>query len=218
MPSSVSDLFSVVGIARPSGPVKWYDIPNVDWGCLPQADAKGVYVVSLTNDGGVQKLPLSKAAISQEVVIQWLNDRQELFMDSRRPKTGDLIKRLSTFWLPDEVVLYIGQTTRRTIRHRLRQFYRHRLGERSPHSGGQWLKTLDNIGETFVFWAGHSQPKMAEETMLHKFVESVSPTTRQTIADPNLALPFANLELEPGNRKKHGLIGARKPRKRGVKA
>lgn len=49
--------------------------------------------------------------------------------------------RLATFWLPDEVVLYIGLAGA-SVRKRVRQYYRTPLGDKRPHAGGWWLKTL----------------------------------------------------------------------------
>ena len=40
---------------------------------------------------------------------------------------------------------------------------------------------------------------------MKNFVNQISKSTIQNIFDPNLPIPFANLELERGNRKKHGI-------------
>ena len=40
---------------------------------------------------------------------------------------------------------------------------------------------------------------------MRQFISQVSESTLKCLFDPNLPLPFANLELERGNRKNHGI-------------
>jgi hypothetical protein len=51
--------------------------------------------------------------------------------------------------------------------------------------------------------------------MLAGFVAAVSSSSRAALQDPDLPLPFANLEWAKGQRKRHGITGARAPAKSG---
>jgi len=80
-------------------------------------------------------------------------------------------------WVPSEPVIYIGQTTRPLSR-RIREFYRHQYGKRSPHSGGQAVKLLKC--QMWVYWSPANDPLDAELLMLCAFRKKVG------------RLPFAN--------------------------
>jgi hypothetical protein len=80
-------------------------------------------------------------------------------------------------WLDDQPVIYIGRT-RRSLRHRIGQFYRHKYGNKSPHRGGQAALLLE--APLWVFWAATDQPAQAERAMIERFRDTTN------------ALPFAN--------------------------
>ena len=71
------------------------------------------------------RFPLSFSALEE-----WLAVRPEMALDGERPTAAQLSDRLASFWMRDEVILYVGLTTRRLS------------GARKPHSGGYFLKTL----------------------------------------------------------------------------
>jgi hypothetical protein len=81
-------------------------------------------------------------------------------------------------WRENEVILYIGQTTKQTLAHRLHQFYIHKYGNKSPHRGGQAVHLLQC--ELWVYWAPTPNAKGVEEKMISWFKASVG------------QLPFAN--------------------------
>jgi len=81
-------------------------------------------------------------------------------------------------WIQNEPVVYVGQTTRQTLSRRISQFYSHKYGRKSPHSGGQAVKLLDC--ELWVYWSPCANPKAAERAALDGY------RTRRG------QLPFAN--------------------------
>ncbi|HET9178325.1 MAG TPA: hypothetical protein VFQ24_08200 [Terriglobia bacterium] len=71
-------------------------------------------------------------------------------------------------WLRYEPIIYIGKTNQ-PVSNRIRQFYRHRCGARSPHAGGQILLLLDC--ERWVYWSRSPNPRESEKKMLQAFKE-----------------------------------------------
>ena len=112
---------------------------------------------------------------------------------------SQLAARLAEFWIPGNTVVYIGLTSS-TIAKRLRQYENTPLGDRRPHAGGHWLKTLhDYETRTVVTWA---------------YTEDVSAKEAELISafdiDGAGSLPFANLMHPSGWRKAHGITGSRR--------
>jgi hypothetical protein len=180
----------------------------VGWAETVPEPAPGVYVVSLTAEtesaaGSIPAAPLSRAALRK-----WLEARPELQVDGRRPTVAELATRMAGFWLPDEVILYIGLAGA-SLRSRVRQYYDTPLGARRPHAGGHFLKTLDNLSDLYVHWSSTDDPKAVENRMLEAFCQNVSERTRVQLLDPEHPFPFANLEWPAGTRKKHGLTGSK---------
>lgn len=139
-------------------------------------------------------------------VEDWFSYVPLLKMDGFRPSGKSLAQRLHEFWLPDETILYIGMTNG-TIQQRLQQFYDHHLGDKRPHRGGHWIKTSDSSIRVFVYWTPVAAVKTddTKKMLLEIFMRNVSEQKRLLLRDPILPLPFANLELTAGMRKKHGI-------------
>lgn len=116
-------------------------------------------------------------------------------------------------WLGDEVVVYIGLAGT-SLRRRVGDYYKTPLGARPPHAGGWPLKTLSVLDQLRVHFAPCADPDDAEHAMLEAFQNAVSAGSRAALHDPTSPLPFANLEWGPGQRKRHGITGAREPPKR----
>lgn len=136
---------------------------------------------------------------------RWLDPRAKLTIDSIRPTVEQLMDRVRRFWIPDEVILYIGLVT--SLSTRLQAFYRTPIGARSPHSGGYFLKLLSNLNQLSVHYARCPDSELAEDGMLRRFCEHVSQHSRRSLQeDPVHPFPFANLEWPPGTRKAHGLV------------
>lgn len=127
----------------------------------------------------------------------------------------ELSERLASLWVPGEVIVYIGLAGT-SLRKRIDQYYATHLGARGPHAGGWPLKTLDLLGDLRVFVARCSEPSEAEQRMLAEFAQRVPVQVARHLRDPLRVMPFANLEYPKGNRKAHGISGAREPRAGGL--
>ena len=82
-------------------------------------------------------------------------------------------------WLSDESILYVGQTTKQSLKKRINQFYQHKYGARSPHRGGQAIKLVlanersNSPLRLWVYWAPTNSPVESERKMLLAFRQHV---------------------------------------------
>jgi hypothetical protein len=202
------ELLDAAGLA-PGGVVRWGSpVPCTD---------PGVYAVSMDPDPSRTTSTLDAAPISQSAIDELLSLRPELTVDGKRPTQAELAARLARFWLPDEVLLYIGLAGTSLV-DRVTAYYKTPLGARSPHAGGWFLKTLDPELPRWVHWAQSTRPDDSEHAMLKQFSGGVTKASLRLLLDPDRPFPFANLEWPPGVRKRHGIAGARAPRSTGVAA
>ncbi|MGH2927350.1 MAG: hypothetical protein ACRDL8_04025, partial [Solirubrobacteraceae bacterium] len=174
-----------------------------------------MYVVALTSDKAGTQGARPACPIDSNAVIELLRVRPELRLDGNRPTPGELADRLSALWLGDESIVYIGLAGT-SVQARVSAYYRTSLGARSPHAGGWPLKTLSVLPSLWVHYAACVDPDAAEQRMLDSFMGGVSHVARSTLQDPELPIPFANLEKAKGQAKRHGIRGARAPRKHGA--
>jgi hypothetical protein len=198
MPTTIAEAFATVGLVRE-------DI--VRWGTKPTTSKPGVYIISLTEsldtcDGKLIEPPLAAAEFQQ-----WLDVCPKLTLDGNRPTIHQLMDRIQRFWIPDEIILYIGLAT--SLSTRLLAFYRTPIGARGPHAGGYFLKLLSGLDQLCVNYAQCPDFELAEDRMLRRFCEHVSQDSRRALKDPVHPFPFANLEWPRGTRKAHGLREAR---------
>ena len=198
MPTTVAEVFSAANL-KPTGVVPWgQPVPET---------AQGVYVVALTDDpdslaGALALPPLDRRALKQlERVCP------ELRIDGTAATGAAIAKRVSGFWLPDEVVLYVGLAGQ-PLRTRVRQYYTTPLGAKRPHKGGWWLKTLSVLDELWVHYAPTPDYDEAEKAMLRSFADGVSATTRADLLDSACAMPWANLRGWDNRIKAHRITGA----------
>lgn len=195
MTISVGDLFIGCGL-NPVGVVKWRDQIPLD---LP-----GVYVVASTPDLGdpIGRMgtyhPDPKAFNSLKTACP------SVTIDGRPATHGELSERIGSFWIPDTAILYIGLAGT-SVRKRVNQYYITRIGQRSPHAGGWWLKTLLDLESLFVHYAAAEDPKSVEAMMLRTFAAAVPQPMRQLLHDSERIAPFANVDVQAGLRKRHGL-------------
>ena len=184
--STVSDLLEADSLER-SGVVRW--------GKQVANDKPGVYIVSLSSDLDENNCLTATAPINHVVIEKWLRRVPEFKLDGElNPSPEAVAGRLSEYWLPDESILYIGQTSR-AMQSRLNQFYKHKLGNSSPHRGGHWLKTLSVLNETFVHYAETPDPELSEYRLMRAFMVNASVSTRNCLRDSDQPYPFGNLEL-----------------------
>ena len=197
MPSTITKLFDEASI-------QWTGV--VPWSAQVNSTKPGIYVVSLSKDSSQNCGTLGIPPIDHKLVRQWMQRVSTFTLDGNsNPSITDVVKRLSSYWLPDESVLYIGQTTSQNLKTRIRQYYTTCLGNSKPHRGGHWIKTLSVLGQTFVHYAEDDDPKLAECRLLKTFVDNISSETKKSLYDRNHPFPFANLEFPKGRRKQHGI-------------
>ncbi len=197
--STVSELFSAIPVQH-GGVVRWGDPVPVS--------NPGIYVVALSPDPSRNAPLLNTAPLDSDAINEWLARTTGICLDSNPNPTPEILAdRLRKYWLADESTLYIGQSTRPLSR-RIEELYRHRLGKRSPHRGGHWIKALSILNDLFVHYAESSRPKWVECRLIEMFAARVSTRSRAQIGPDDHAFPFANLELKCPKRtvrKKHGL-------------
>jgi len=193
--------------------IKEFDLPvanKVKWGERIPTQDEGIYIVSLSDDPNSNNGILNEVPISDNIIEKWIAKVDGFEID--RIKTYDLkviIKRLSQFWMPDENIVYIGKAPKRSsgkgIGNRVNEYYRTEYGARKPHAGGHWIKSLTVFEDLFVYYSPCDNPGDVEISLLRYFCKNVSETTRDILRDKTLSLPFANLQLERGQIKNHGL-------------
>lgn len=174
------------------------------WGRPVPARSAGVFVVELP-------APLANAPIELSRVGKWLERVPDLRLDGEHPTSKALAARLGTFWLPSQVVVYIGATDR-SIGGRVSAMDRTVLGDRRPHSGGHWLHVLRALPTTRVWWAATDAVEEYEDALHTAFAASVEPTDLAAQAalaasGTTVSLPFANLRRPTGERRSTGLTG-----------
>jgi hypothetical protein len=69
------------------------------------------------------------------------------------------------YWNDGESIIYIGRAAR--LSRRLRQFYRHRHGDSSPHRGGEAVLLLD--APKLIHWAAVADYAGAESRLIEAF-------------------------------------------------
>jgi transcription elongation factor GreA len=175
----------------------------VTWGAPIRESGAGVYLIELPD-------PPVSAPIELTRVGKWLERVTGLQLDGRRPSSRALSARLAAYWIPGQPVLYVGSTAG-SIAGRVAALQRHVLGDRRPHAGGQWLKTLDAERRFRIWWARTDAPEEYEDALLAAFGEGVDGDGRAGLRDTDVILPFANLATPTGDRKRHGITGAVHP-------
>lgn len=202
MPVSIESLFNAAKLTA-SG--------CVGWGEQIPSDHPGVYIVSTTQDvqtvnDGWKDYPYSLAAIGQ-----LLETCPDLSIDLRPATAHTLAERLGRFWLPDDSVLYVGLAGT-SVSRRVADYYQTRIGMKSPHSGGWWLKTLLDLDRLFVHYASTDNCVASENAMLQHFAANVPAETSGALHDPLNIAPFANVEVRRRLYKNHGLKNYKVPK------
>jgi hypothetical protein len=151
---------------------------------------------------------LKEAPVNAATVTEWLRRVQTLRLDGHRATPDQLVERLASYWLPTESIIYIGKAS--SIGNRVRQYYATPLGDKRPHAGGHWIKTLTILSALTVHYAevGAGNPEEIERRLQLTFREAVSDAVDATYPQPGLVMPFANLEIKGIGRRDHGISGA----------
>lgn len=185
---SALDLLRASGL-MPDGPVTW--------GQQVRSRAAGIFVVELP--AGLESAPIDSRAI-----LAWLQRAPDLRVDGERPTQAALAARLASFWLPRQRVLYVGRTSK-SLSGRVAAAYATRLGDRRPHPGGHWLKTLQPIDQLRVWWAETDAPEEYEDGLLALFAAGVPAVDRGTQPPDEPLLPWAVQETATGERRETGI-------------
>lgn len=170
------------------------------WGRPVPAQGPGIFVIELP-------APLASAPIELTRVGKWIERVETLRLDGERPASRALAARLGSFWLPSQMVLYIG-TSDASVGRRVAAIARTELGDRRPASGGHWLKTLRALDGVKVWWAPTAATEEYEDALLVAFAAGVPDAERAALPDPGVVLPWANLRRPTGERKPSGLTGS----------
>lgn len=173
------------------GPVRW------DQSALSRAP--GVFLVETPD-------PAATAPIEIAAVRAWLERVPSLRMDGARPDAGALADRLRSYWLPGQHVLYVGRTSK-SLGGRILALYRTPLGDRQPHAGGHWLRTLTGYTGFRVWWAETAAPEEAEDAIVSAIAATLTDQERAALP-AGAVLPWANLEAAGGEKRAHGITGA----------
>jgi hypothetical protein len=205
MPTTIIEAFAAAGI----GPERIASA-SARWGSKPSVSASGAYIVSVTGSLHERKSALTAPQLASARFEEWLEVCPKLTLDGSRPTRRDLMGRIRRFWVPDEVIVYIGLAA--SLSARLSSYYKTPIGACRPHSGGYFLKLLSNLDQLWVHYAVCADPADAECKMLRRFCENVSDDSKKILYDPSHPFPFGNLEWPRGVRKAHGLRRARQAR------
>ena len=209
MPTIISKLFEQAGLTF-HGQVKW--------GQLINSKECGFYIVALTED--IEKLVCrGNSNIDDSAIKQWSelvkSGGKEILIDNKVSDLKSIKQRLEKFWLPDETIVYIGKAgpnKERTIRKRVKEYYKTQMGCDSKHAGGHWVKILKDISSLNIFYSEYSglDIEEKEEQLILSFIDNVSKRTKENLFDNLNCFPFANKELYRKSlgtkiRKIHGL-------------
>jgi transcription elongation factor GreA len=188
---TATDLLSSTGL-MPDGPVLW--------GRPVPAHGPGVYVIELPSPSETAPLELTR-------IGKWIERVPELHLDGERPASRALAARLAAFWLPDQVVMYVGSSAG-SVGARVASLERTVLGDRRPYGAAHWLHTLRGSERWRVWWAATDVPEEYEDALLETFAEAAD---GRSTPQPELVLPWAVLRRPTGERRAHGITGALLP-------
>jgi transcription elongation factor GreA len=155
------------------------------WGRPVAANGPGVFIVELP-------APQSKVAVDPAAVRGWLDRAPDLRLDGKRPTVAELQTRLASFWLPGQVILFIG-SSQKSVGARLSGIYKTPLGERRPQPAGYWLKTLHHLSRARIWWSPTAEGELWEDALIDLFVKATG------------TLPYAQLVTPSGEHRAHGL-------------
>jgi len=192
MPSATAaDLMRSLGLDV-DGPARW--------GAQPASQASGVFVVETG-------APRPSAPLDMVEIRRWLDRVPGLLVDGQPATQSTLARRLASFWVPGQTLLYVGRSSK-SLAPRVAALYATELGHRRPHPGGHWLKTLLDLPRLRLWWAETDAPEEYEDAVLSAFAESVPSDARPALPAGTPLLPWANLASPTGAVRETGLRAA----------
>jgi transcription elongation factor GreA len=157
----------------------------IAWGRPVAGTGPGVFIVELP-------APQPKVSVDPDAIREWLNRAPDLRLDGKRPTVAELQSRLASFWLPDQMIVFIG-SSQKSVGARLAGMYKTPLGERRPQPTGYWLQTLKDLNKVRIWWAPATDPELYEDTLLEAFLKAAG------------QMPYAVLTRPGGKGREHGL-------------
>ena len=167
------------------------------WGTKPPTRAPGIFVIE--TEQATRSAPFDIVALRH-----WLEHVPALRLDGARPTESALADRLATFWVPGQTLLYVGRTAK-SLGPRVGALYATKLGDRRPHAGGHWLKTLRDQQKLRLWWVETDAPEEYEDGLLSAFAEALPENVRAEFADRGMLMPWANLGSPTGSPRETGL-------------
>jgi hypothetical protein len=204
MPTTVKELFDKFQVQ---------ELNMIHWGTEISEPRQGIYIVSMSISPENNLVTMPEPSFNEDAIQLWINRVSAFTIDGVKPNPTSLKKRLTEFWLPYESILYIGKASQRMngkgLGKRISEYYKTIIGDGHPHSGGQWIKTLENLALTYVYYGINDAPVKCERQMPEHFMAKVSQETKNALRDKTLPLPFANIRYKPRVDKKHGMKNQR---------
>lgn len=200
MTVTVSDLLDSVDL-QPQGRILWSEMNS--WLRRSRSTSPGVYFVSLSKSPDSIHDTIPTAPICLKAVQNWINRVPNLKIDGHRPiSPEEIVLRLQEFWLPNENILYLGNSG--NIKRRIGNLTSHEMGDRSSHRGGHWIRLLSNLDDLYIHYAYTSNQSNTAKKLLEEIKTKVYKDIDKNSRVASCAIPFANID-GPGCRKKHGL-------------
>ena len=153
----------------------------------------------LTSKGGVYMATLpfktNEFRYNAEAIDNWIVSA------SLTMTKAQIVTLLSSYWLHDETIVYIGSANHmQTIRNRVYDYYGTPLGVskgRYTHAGGEWIKTLKDLNEIEIYWiddipSSFATPALLEDAMITEFATVTTSIYPSSPRYPGLCLPYAN--------------------------
>lgn len=194
-----AEIFKAVGINNYTK-IKWSEIKK-----HPIPNASGVYIIEIPSD---LKAPTFN-------IKNWMELSGRIEIEGNKATETDIIQSLNAHWHTSENIIYIGQSSisKEGLKKRLNDFCKHKPGNKGPHTGGFWLKLLDDIDNLNVYYAIHENAGEIEFKMLMYFVMKRS-GEKDLLKIDNIGkyLPFANLTAEID--KRHNIKGSVKEKRK----
>src|ERR1051325_1520328 len=103
MPTTVNKLLSSVGLDTKQ-------LKTVKWEQTLDSSSVVIYFISTSENPDTNSNLFKEAPIDNSILKFWISKVPTLKVDRRPAVIADLRRRLNSFWLPDESIIYIGQT------------------------------------------------------------------------------------------------------------
>ena len=212
MPTTITNLLNEFKLEL-SGQVKW--------GEEIKSKESGFYFIAIS-DNPDKIISWETPSFNDKEIQQWIelvkNNGKNILVDKEVASIEDIKNRSKKLWLKDETILYIGKAgpnKKRTIKKRVNEYYRTKLGCDGKHAGGHWINTLLKLNDLTVYYSEFEETsdesiENLERKLIDHFKNNVSTQTKTQLFDNENCFPFANKEVYYRNlkkkiRKRHGI-------------